>query len=81
MSASSWQPIATAPQDGTDILVLVEDGGRRIRLVARWSENMRGGGWYGKYGWMVPGYLNIALESVSPPPVMWHPLTELPPLG
>jgi hypothetical protein len=74
-----WQPISTAPKDGTDILVAVYEYGKWRTCVARWDENFRGSGLYGEHGWMIPTYQGLAHEAVSPKPAKWTRLPTLPP--
>lgn len=75
---SEWRQIDSAPQDGTPILVLVEDTFKTYTVVAKWAPNFHSNGNYRRMGWMMPGYQGIAHDAVSPIPAMWHPLPALP---
>lgn len=61
-----WQPIATAPKDGTEILIARE--GRKDYLIAAWRE-------YGnEFLWCERGLRFHALAE----PTHWQPLPEPP---
>jgi len=42
-----WQPISTAPRDGTSILIYEADDGTGIVRVARWRDDTIPTGWSG----------------------------------
>ena len=62
-----WQPIETAPKDGTEILVCgpLRDGSGVYRDVTRWPN-----GWSGKWP--------VAYMHNSDEPTHWMPLPEPP---
>ena len=66
---SEWQPIETAPKDGTEVLVWSEHGGVES---AYWEA-----GCYGHSGWTI---YQIRTEIAEPdfPPTHWMPLPEPP---
>lgn len=58
---TNWQPIETAPRDGTAILVwcrLENHGPGEFASIAFWSE-------YAK-GWRIPAFLNNHIVPVAP---------------
>lgn len=71
-----WQPIETAPKDGTDVLLFFPDYRRKIWLGHYFvSETFD----YGKLrhrseGWSI-GAIGIG-DKIEP--IMWHPLPDLP---
>ena len=73
-----WQPIETAPKDGTDILIVTSRF--QIVNVARWSEECDVGGFSTGPGWQVfeceDGWYSIGFtqDEVS----HWMPLPEPP---
>jgi hypothetical protein len=69
-----WQPIETAPKDGTPVLLWDPDGVCRAE-EARWSPNGRPGGEFGPFVWLMGNDDRVA-ERV---PTHWRrPLTESP---
>jgi len=68
-SLSEWQPIETAPKDGTEIFVCGRcqkpsiDAGKAVRTIAYWTEH-NGGGWV---------WHGAAMHFTK-----WMPLPELP---
>lgn len=38
---SAWQPIETAPKDGTTILILVSYGGKRRPAITHWNDHFQ----------------------------------------
>jgi len=76
---SEWQPIETAPKDGTWILVC---GGRtedeevtRTHAVAQWTDDLNGRKtkWHWQFAWYDGGYYGF-YEN----PTHWMPLPEPP---
>lgn len=69
----SWQPIETAPKDGTKLLlhVLGNHGGNSIH-VARWDAAYIGSGW--GHRWIHTDHW----DGVSGKPTHWMPLPEPP---
>lgn len=57
-----WQPIATAPKDGTQVLVFDEGA----VFISQWLVNEEG-----DEGWFDHGF-------VEPPPTHWQPLPSPP---
>lgn len=76
---SDWQPIETAPKDGTEILVsrLYQTGKRkRIPEICYWHETIEEDKYDKKY-WCVGGdYYGI--KWLAPNPTHWMPLPEPP---
>jgi hypothetical protein len=76
---SEWQPIETAPKDGTRILLGGgwyddEAGGPvRVSMVARWAQLNRG-----THGWLIAeregGYNNVTYDD----PTHWMPVPDPP---
>ena len=69
-SKGEWQPIGTAPKDGTEILGVNDDG---IRCVIRWAKHNHVPlyGWIRQvelYGEEVDGFDPVAYVSIPPPP-------------
>jgi hypothetical protein len=58
--ANGWLPIESAPKDGTEILLLRRDVGRKLMCVGKWAANFHGSGWYRDKGWMMTGYQGLA---------------------
>ena len=77
---SEWQPIETAPKDGTWVLVYSaeairdEDGGRKI-AVAQYTDDLNGrkGVWHWQFAWYDGGYYGW-VDNVT----HWMPLPEAP---
>ena len=61
-----WQPINTAPRDGTEILVSNYDV-IEVATWCEWRDWQRDPGWLTSRGWRLD-------------PVWWQPLPEHPPL-
>lgn len=60
---SNWQPIETAPKDGTEVLIWVELHGFMRRAVSHYA---------GQYAdWVIPGIAGLN-------PTHWMPLPEPP---
>ena len=81
----SWQPIATAPKDGTEILVWRADCGI---LLARWDapENFLSdreceelGESAEQYDWLCADFVAGGRLEGSETPTHWHPLPDEPP--
>ena len=74
----NWQPIETAPKDGTDILIVTSRF--QTVCVAMWSNYCELGGFHAAPGWQVfdcdDGYYSIGFtqEEVS----HWMPLPRPP---
>lgn len=66
-SLSPWQPIATAPKDGTDILIMT---GETMHVV-RW-ENVHGDFYY----WVVDDNKHGPFTLRGNEPTYWMPLPE-----
>jgi hypothetical protein len=72
---SEWQPIETAPKDGTSILVIYE-GGQMIVSYWRVTESTTNGTVdYHMERWVTPW---MAKPGVEPAPTHWQPLPDLP---
>jgi hypothetical protein len=64
-----WQPIETAPKDGSNVLVI--EAGNSVPVVAYWDNDMDGGWW---------GYWQT--EQLNPhKPTHWMPLPAPPVAG
>lgn len=68
---SEWQPIETAPKDGTDIFLWIPDG-REIPLPGRWEPLIRSR----KVKWILDD--GMFLEDRYPLPTHWMPLPDPP---
>ena len=74
-----WQPIETAPKDGTVILVYEKPWGFHpdhlfnSTHVVRWFDGERNG--WGR-GWMIAEYQNLGKNLTAP--LFWMPLPEPP---
>jgi hypothetical protein len=72
---SEWQPIETAPRDGTRILALVSEVGGHLtgRMFSVWHEGVTPSGF--NHGWAVyPGFGGVDDNWFS----HWMPLPEPP---
>ena len=73
-----WQPIETAPKDGSWVLVFDPsniDESYEVRPVsAQWTEDMNGGktDWHWQFAWFDGGYFGDC------EPTHWMPLPEPP---
>lgn len=68
---SDWQPIKTAPRDGTDIIVW--DG--EVRTVTTWGKVSH----VPIYGFLrVWGYDIEDVDLMDPQPVLWQPFPDAP---
>jgi hypothetical protein len=75
MRDSPWRPIATAPKDGTRILVLCQfANGRDEPTVVRWVDNPTPAGPFGRFAWREMQDSAVA-ESV---PTLWMPIPNAP---
>jgi hypothetical protein len=72
--AGGWRPIATAPKDGTRILVLCEFANGREPTVVRWVDSPAPAGPFGRFAWREMQDSAIA-ESV---PKFWMPIPDAP---
>jgi hypothetical protein len=84
--ASGWQPISTAPRDGTRILGSTPFG----VVVVRWTQEeclsdccraISCAGWYGEGGETYPAHNTGATEADNAArgqPAHWHPLPPAP---
>ncbi len=75
---SEWQPIETAPKDGTWILIYgsVDDEGERRKIsVAQYTNYLNGGetDWHWQFAWYDGGYCGLVDEATH-----WMPLPEPP---
>ena len=68
----SWQPVETAPKDGSDIILLIED----VAIQAYWDKSK-----YARPGWQ-PITLSShgcgCCSSSNEDPTHWMPLPEAP---
>lgn len=63
----SWQPINTAPRNGTEILASDYDA---IEIVSWADPPLLGPGWYGRYGeYMYPAWWQPLPDHPDPPEV------------
>lgn len=69
-----WQPIATAPKDGTRILVVCEFAGKRDVTVVRWCDSPAPAGPFGRFTWREMQDSALA-ERI---PTHWMPIPRLP---
>jgi hypothetical protein len=70
---AGWQPIETAPKDGTEVLLVNDDG---IRTVGRWSKHNH----VPLYGWIRQVEL-YGEEFDEFDPVAWVPIPPAPQAG
>lgn len=59
-----WQPIETAPKDGTTLDLRRETKGVRWECRGRWVQHQEGASWIGEHG----GFLT------HEPPTHWRPI-------
>lgn len=74
-----WQDIATAPKDGTNIILFIRSQmyGTSWQAVAKWTD-LEGTGLY--YDWASPlGNGKCRVDSCTSKPTHWHPLPAPPP--
>jgi hypothetical protein len=69
---SDWQPIDTAPKDGTEILLF--DG--EVVTVGGWISEVDQGADYEGQGLIAPGWWSLALKDNKP--THWQPLPPPP---
>ncbi len=73
--AEAWQPIETAPRDGTTVIVGRDmDPWGFVRGAGRWD------GSHGIYGWVCRGFIDPPGELGLANPTHWQPMPE-PPFG
>lgn len=70
---TAWQPIDTAPTDGTEIIAT--DGVVVFAAQFKGDEGSHDAGWW--YANTGPG--DYYADLISPPPTWWAPLPEPPP--
>jgi hypothetical protein len=72
---ASWEPIETAPKDGTGVLLWCDFGDTGTEMVAaRWIDNPAPAGPFGKFAWR--DYQDGAVaEQIA---THWMPLPEPP---
>lgn len=70
---SEWQPIETAPRDGTWILICQYGCSEPSRLVASFDDGWGADGW-----WLCCDGKNPELPLRGPEPTHWMPLPKLP---
>lgn len=84
---SDWQPIETAPKDGTEVLLFVPGyiGGRRVMegniVVGAWIDDHawgREGVWWSDISDPYEGHSGATADSVDLTPTHWMPLPEAP---
>lgn len=71
---SEWQPIDTAPRDGTDILLFCRFDGRDEIKIAKWSDEQTYEGPFGQFRWKESE--GLIAERI---PTHWMPL-PVPPI-
>jgi hypothetical protein len=69
----NWQPIETAPRDGTSVLLINRNGDIAAGL---WLSDARGTGWF-----LAGGNKPAALFNNHHGPTHWTRLPAVPPLG
>ena len=81
VAETGWQPIETAPKDGTVIIIYAKQPiagtGREWNGIhaAKWNDGAIGNGW--GHGWRLAEYQNLG-EGVSGNPTHWMPLPAPP---
>lgn len=89
---SEWQPIETAPRDGTPLIIIAADSEEPIAFVAHWavhpSWNENEPAWligakWARYNRLTPALSRAYAELVGIicEPTHWMPLPEPPPLN
>lgn len=64
-----WQPIETAPKDGTNILLFIPEWRPEYqRVVGHWGRSFFGEKWFD----------NVGMKALSCRPSHWMPLPEPP---
>lgn len=74
---TDWKPIATAPKDGTEVLIYEQRGDQHIRQVAKYVESfkMKDGVWQpAEWNWTEAHGEGYAIYE----PTHWAPLPEPP---
>lgn len=66
-----WQPIATAPQDGTRVMVLARTGPHLVLAVARWFQPVHGDG---DCGWVTSALPWEVVQGHAGTPICWQPM-------
>jgi hypothetical protein len=51
MTQNNWQPIATVPKDGRWVILWCDFGTNQEPVIARWVDNPRPAGPFGKFMW------------------------------
>ena len=80
LDAMAWQPMDTAPKDGTAVLLFVSRHGRDYWCAAHWLQCDDGSsGWIGSSFWSEPegNWTSMMGEA----PIAWMPLPPAPPTG
>lgn len=70
---TEWQPIETAPKDGTDILVYQTDVSEPSMTVCAFDEDWSNDGW-----WTCCDGKNADIPLRGPEPTHWQPLPSPP---
>ena len=81
---NSWQPIETAPKDGTQILVCwINYKGEGRQSVVRWTDEYGGEGHRWLIGMSLPKdeQRGVALQLVKRHPTHWQPIPDFPKAG
>lgn len=82
IQGDGWRPIATAPKNATELLLLVPRGASHgwpttMRMVGHWASDLSGSEQPSFQGWFRDTGFGFA--EINPPPTHWAPLNpELP---
>ena len=68
MERMTWQPIETAPKDGSWVLLFLPEWGRGQARIGQWIRSREDSGWYGRE----------FKEVFNDGPTHWMPLPDSP---